>query len=76
MAALTYQAVRATIGGHTVTASTDDAIGSAIAAVVIDDTKTKDEVMQALKAIMNRIRRDGLKSNLPSEFAVSGATVE
>lgn len=78
MAALTYQAVRVGNGSaaHTVTASTDDGIGLAVAAVVIDDTKTKPEIMEALRAIMRRINRDGVKSNLPSEYPVSGSTVE
>jgi hypothetical protein len=82
MAALTYTATRIVTGAnvgrgmHTVVASTDDSIGSAPAAVILDNTKTKAEVMEAFNAIRRRISRDFNKTDRVSAVATSGDTLE
>ena len=76
MAALTMQATANTDRTHDVVKSTDDAIGSAVAAVIFDDTATKLDVMDGLKACMRAVSREFGKTNLPSEVPTTGTTVE
>lgn len=76
MAALTYVGTLTKRRLVSVVASTDDAIGSGTAAVVVDNTKTKADIMEALRGIMRRIRRDGLAASTPADYATSGTTLE
>lgn len=76
MAALTYQATPRTDRAHTVVRSTDDAIGSATAALVVDNTATKDEVLSAVRALVRALHRDSGKANSPADFSTSATTVE
>lgn len=76
MAALTYQGTINKRRQVSVVASTDDAIGSASAAVIIDSTATKDQVWEAIRGILRRIRRDGLKASTPADYGTSGTTLE
>lgn len=76
MAALTYQATVQGDSTHSVVRSTDDAIGSATAALIIDDTLTKMQVVDAAKALLRALSRDAGKSNLPSEFSTSATSIE
>ena len=76
MAALTYQATVNTDRTHDVVRSTDDAIGSAVAAVVIDNTATKIDVMDGLRALMRAVSRDAGKADSPADFSTSATTVE
>ena len=76
MAALTFQAARANDNTHTVTRSTDDAVGSAAAALVIDNTLTKLEVIDAINALLRHWHRQSGKVNSPADIATSGSDVE
>lgn len=76
MAALTYQGTINKRREVSVVASTDDAIGSAAAAIIIDSTATKDAIWKAIEGIERRIRRDGLGASTPADFATSGTTLE
>lgn len=76
MAALTYQATPNKDRSHAVARSTADAIGSATAAIIVDNTATKDEVFSALRAAFRAIRRDAGKANAPADFSTSATTTE
>jgi len=76
MAALTFQAVLNNDNTHTITRSTDDAIGSATAAIIIDDTATKIDVMDAVRALLRQLNRQNAKNTEPSEIPTSGTDVE
>lgn len=76
MAALTLQAVVNTDRTHTVTKSTADAIGSAVVALVIDNTATKIDVMDGLKAAMRAVSREFGKVDSPADVPTTGATLE
>ena len=76
MAKLTMQAVANNDRTHTVTKSTDDAIGSAVAAIIFDDTKTKIDIMDGLRALMRAVSREFGKTSLPSEVPTSGTSLE
>ena len=76
MAALTFQAVISADGKITVTKSTDDAIGSATAALVIDSTATWYAVDKSVRAILRALNRAHGTDTKPSAVATSGASVE
>ena len=76
MAALTLQAVIGKRRSVTVTRSTDDAIGSAVAALVIDNTATWFDVDHALRALMRAVDRHRSTDSVPADVATSGASVE
>ena len=76
MAALTFQAAVNTDRTHTVTRSTADAIGSAEAALVIDSTATKIEVMDAVRALLRHLNRQMGKVDSPADIATSGSDLE
>ena len=76
MAALTFQAARANDNTHTVTRSTDDAIGSAAAALIMDNTLTKLEVRDAVNALVRHLNRQDTKNSSPADIATSGSDVE
>ena len=76
MAALTFQAVNEKSGKITVTRSTDDAIGSATAALIIDSTATWYAVHKAVRGLNRALRRMNMTDSKPSAIATSGASVE
>ncbi len=76
MAALTYQVTPNNDRSHDVVKSTDDAISSATAALVVDSTATKTEVMDALRAGIRAVSRDFGKVSAPADITASGTTVE
>ncbi len=76
MAALTFQATANNNRSHAVVKSTDDAIGSAAAALIIDDTATKIDVMDAVRACMRALSRETGKVNSPADIPTSGTTTE
>ena len=76
MAALTFQAVNGKNGKITVTRSTDDAIGSATAALVIDSTATWYAVDKAVRGLVRALNRMHGTDSKPSAVATSGASVE
>lgn len=76
MAALTMQAVISADGIVTVTRSTDDAIGSATAAVIFDDTATWFSIDKALRALRRAVDRNRSAYIKPSEVPTSGTSVE
>ena len=76
MAKLTMQAVANNDRTHTVTKSTDDAIGSAVAAIIFDDTKTKYEVQQGIAALNRNLSKLFLRTDKPSEVPTSGTDRE
>jgi polysaccharide deacetylase 2 family uncharacterized protein YibQ len=77
MAALTFVTTRtANRNSHTVTKSTNDAIGAGVVAVVIDNTKTKYEVDRALKATLRAIARQMGKVVTVDDIPTTGATTE
>lgn len=76
MAALTYQATPQNDGTHSVVRSTDDAIGSATAALIVDNTASKMAVRQAAEALLRALGRDELKGSAPADYSTSATTVE
>lgn len=76
MAALTYQAAANADNTHTVTRSTDDAIGSAAAALIVDSTLSKYEVRQAVKALLRALGRDEVNGSAPADYPTSGTSTE
>ena len=76
MAALTWQAVIGKSGIVTVTRSTDDAIGSATAALVIDNTATWQSVDKAIRALKRAVSRLHNTDSKPSAIATTGSSVE
>lgn len=76
MAVLQYGGVLTTKRNVTVTASTDDALGSYVAAILIDNTANHFDVVQVLEATLRRYRRDKGKNSKVSTIATSGATTE
>ncbi len=76
MAALTFNAAVQAEGNHIVTRSTDDAIGSDAAALVIDDTLTSYQIRQAVSALMRALNRAMSKTNLPAEIPTTGTSLE
>jgi glycine cleavage system H lipoate-binding protein len=76
MAALTYQGTINKRRQVSVVASTDDAIGAGDACIVVDSTKTKSQIMEAIRGIIKRINRDGLKKSTPAGYGTSGTTLE
>ncbi len=76
MAALTMQATKNEEGSHQVVRSTDDAVGSAEAAIIYDNTGTKDEVLSALRALMRAVSRDFGGVSSPADVSTSATTVE
>ncbi len=76
MAALTFQAAPANDNTHTVTRSTDDAIGTADAALIIDNTLTKLQAREAISALLRHWSRQSGKVNSPADIATTGSDVE
>lgn len=76
MAKLTFQAAPANDNTHVVTRSTDDAIGTTTAALIIDNTKSKLEVMAAVGALLRHLGRQNLKTNEPADITTTGSDVE
>lgn len=76
MAALTFQAVLNEDNTHTVTRSTADAIGAATAALVVDNTATKIDVMNAVRALFRHMNRQNAKTSAPSSIATTGSDLE
>lgn len=76
MAALTYQATPQNERNTSVVASTDDAIGSATAALIVDNTASKAEVWHAVRALIRRLRRDSGQGSAPADFSTSATTTE
>lgn len=76
MAALTLNAAVQVDGSHIVTRSTDDAIGSDVAALIFDDTKTKYEVQQGVAALIRNLNRLFAKTDKPSEVPITGTDRE
>lgn len=76
MAALTFNAAVQADNTHIVTKSTDDAIGSDAAAVIVDSTKSKIEVMAALQAAMRAVGREFAKVNSVADVPTSGTSTE
>jgi hypothetical protein len=87
MAYLNYQATRNANNSHSVAAAAyvipqpndeapQDPIGSAAVAVVIDATKSKIEIMDALRAITHRLIYEGDQATEASNFSTTATTVE
>lgn len=76
MAAVTIQGAIQTAREITCTWSTDDAIGTATAAIIFDSTATKQDVQKALNACMRAFSREALQNDDPADFRTSGATDE
>lgn len=76
MAALTLQAVISANGQVTVTRSTDDAIGAATAALIIDNTASWHSVDKAVAALKRHLSRMHNSDSKPSAIATSGSSVE
>lgn len=76
MAALTFQSTPNTDRSHDVAKSTADAIGSAKAAIILDSTATKIEVLDALRAALRAVSREFGKVNSTADVPTSGTTVE
>ncbi len=76
MANLTFRAVRGTDNTHTVTRSTGDGISTAAAALIVDNTLTKLEAIDAINALLRHWRRNSAKVNSPADIATSGSDIE
>lgn len=76
MAALTYVATINKRREVSVAVDTSDGIGSGVAAIIVDSTKSKADIWKAIEGIERRIRRDGLGASTPADFATSGTTLE
>ncbi len=76
MAALTLQSTPNADNSHSVAKSTDDAIGSASAAIIVDNTKPKIEIMDSLRAAMRALSREFGKVNAAADVSTSGTTTE
>lgn len=79
MAALTMQATVDAGGDRSVTVvkSTDDAIGSATAALIFDNTLAdRYEVMKAAEALLRALRREFSKVSTPAGVPTTGSSVE
>ena len=76
MAKLTLVAAVQVDGSHIITRSTDDAIGSNVAAFIFDDTKTKYEVQQGIAALNRNLSKLFLRTDKPSEVPTSGTDRE
>lgn len=69
MAALTLQATKATgTQGVLVTRSVDDALGSAVAALIVDNTLTTLQVRELLTDLANQIREDWRAASKPAQL--------
>lgn len=60
----------------TVAKSTDDAIGSATAAFIFDNTASKLDVTKAYEALGRALRREFGKASDPADVPTSGSSVE
>ena len=76
MAALTFRAVVNTDRTHTVTRSTGDGIDTATAALIVKNTVTKLEVMDAVRALLRHLSRQMGKVNSPADIPTTGADLE
>lgn len=76
MPALTYQATPRADGTHIVARSTDDELGTAAAALVVDNSLSKLEVRGAAYALLRALSRDELRATKPSSYPTSGTSVE
>jgi len=76
MATLTFRAVRANDNTHIVTRSTGNSISTAAAALIVDNTLTKLEAVDAINALLRHWRRNSAKNSSPADIATSGSDVE
>ena len=76
MAKFTLNAAVQVDGSHIATRSTDDALGTDIAALIFDGTKTKYEVQQGVAALMRNLNRLFLRTDKPSEIPLTGTDRE
>ena len=76
MAALTFRAVLNEDNTHTVTRSTGDGISTATAALIVDSTATKIDVMNAVWALFRHMNRQNAKTSAPSSIATTGSDLE
>ena len=63
-------------GSHVVTRGTTQDVGSNIAMLGFDDSKTKYEIQQGVAAIMRNLSRLFLRTDLPAEVPTSGSDRE
>ncbi|MGD9724407.1 MAG: hypothetical protein AB7U76_24475 [Pirellulales bacterium] len=76
MAALTLQAAITPSRQVTVTYSTDDAIGAATVALVIDNTANPMDVSKCIKALVRSYNRQKAKNSKVSTIPTTGTTRE
>lgn len=76
MAALTLVGAITPSRQITVTYSTDDAIGSGVAALVIDNTAGEMDVAKVIKALVRSYHRSRSKSSKVSSIPTTGTTAE
>lgn len=73
MAAKTFGATPNNDRSHAVTVDTADAIGTNTAAIIVDDTATKLEVMDAIRACLRAINRKNLKFQSPADYGTANS---
>lgn len=76
MAKATLNAVINVNRSITVTRSTDDALGSDIAALVFDDTAAVLDVVEAIAALTRAFHRERSKVNELPDYPLSGTSDE
>ena len=76
MAALTFQSTPNNDRTHDVVKSTDDAIGTSTAAIILDSTATKIDCMDALRAAVRAVSRNFGKVSATADVATTGTDVE
>ena len=76
MAALTFQATINANRSVSVAKSTADAIGSATAALVVDNTANKTDVVKAARALIRALNRENAKADAPADIPTTGTSVE
>lgn len=76
MAALTFVATISADRVHTVTRDTSDGIGAGVAALIVDNTKTKLEISAAISALLTAWDREASKASLASGISTSGSSKE
>lgn len=76
MAAVTLQAVINANRSVTVTRSTNDGIGLATAALVVDSTAGKHDVQKAVEALERALSRDFSAASTPAGLPTSGTSIE
>lgn len=76
MATITYRAFPNADNSTSVTAGTAGSISTSNVALLVLSTITKDQLHQGLEALLHRVQREGVSSDLVSAFSTSATTTE